>query len=39
MMNQLRNLTEPNAIKWGWSHGPGERPGERNASMTKSSGS
>ena len=21
MMNQLRNLTEPNAIKWGWSHG------------------
>ena len=20
-MNQLRNLTEPNAIKWGWSHG------------------
>ena len=21
MMNQLRNLTEPNAIKWGWSQG------------------
>ena len=21
MMNQLRNLTEPNAIAWGWSHG------------------
>ena len=21
LMNQLRNLTEPNAIEWGWSHG------------------
>ena len=21
MMKQLRNLTEPNAIEWGWSHG------------------
>ena len=21
MMKQLRNLTEPNAIKWGWSQG------------------
>ena len=21
MMNQLRNLTEPNAIAWGWSQG------------------
>jgi hypothetical protein len=21
MMSQLRNLTEPNAIKWGWSQG------------------
>ena len=21
MMDQLRNLTEPNAIKWGWSQG------------------
>ena len=21
MMTQLRNLTEPNAIKWGWSQG------------------
>ena len=21
LMNQLRNLTEPNAIKWGWSQG------------------
>ena len=20
-MKQLRNLTEPNAIEWGWSHG------------------
>ncbi len=21
LMNQLRNLTEPNAVKWGWSQG------------------
>ena len=37
MMNQLRNLTEPNAIKWGWSHGLANDLAS--AGMTQPSGS
>ena len=36
MMNQLRNLTEPNAIKWGWSRGLAND--QASAGMTRSSG-
>jgi len=36
MMNQLRNLTEPNAIKWGWSQGLAND--QASAGMTQSSG-
>jgi hypothetical protein len=36
LMNQLRNLTEANAIKWGWSQGlPND---QASAGMTPSSG-
>ena len=37
MMNQLRNLTEANAIKWGWSQGLANDLAS--AGMTQSSGS
>ena len=37
MMNQLRNLTEPNAIKWGWSQGLAND--RASAGMTQYSGS
>lgn len=36
MMNQLRNLTEPNAIKWGWSQGLAND--QASAGMTQYSG-
>ena len=36
MMNQLRNLTEPNAIKWGWSQGLAND--QALAGLTQSSG-
>ena len=35
-MNQLRNLTEANAIKWGWSQGLAND--QASAGMTQSSG-
>ncbi len=37
MMNQLRTLTEPNAIKWGWSQGLAND--RASAGMTQYSGS
>ena len=37
MMNQLRNLTEANAIKWGWSRGLANDLAS--AGMTQPSGS
>ena len=37
MMNQLRNLTEANAIKWGWSQGLAND--RASAGMTQYSGS
>jgi hypothetical protein len=37
MMNQLRNLTEANAIKWGWSQGLAND--RASAGMTEYSGS
>ena len=37
MMNQLRNLTEPNAIKWGWSQGLAND--QASAGLTRYSGS
>ena len=37
MMNQLRNLTEPNAIAWGWSKGLANDLAS--AGMTENSGS
>ncbi len=37
MMNQLRNLTEPNAIAWGWSKGLAND--QASAGMTENSGS
>jgi hypothetical protein len=36
MMNQLRNLTEANAIKWGWSQGLAND--QASAGMTQYSG-
>jgi hypothetical protein len=36
LMNQLRNLTEANAIKWGWSQGL--QNDQASAGMTPSSG-
>ena len=37
MMNQLRNLTEPNAIAWGWSKGLAND--QASAGVTQYSGS
>jgi hypothetical protein len=36
LMNQLRNLTEANAIEWGWSQGLAND--QASAGMTQSSG-